>query len=75
MTLAETTRKLDVSFYAYLRDRITGDCAIPPLANLVSQAADEFKMQARRCPRLLRSYQRYKYTVIQSHRDTLMTGR
>jgi hypothetical protein len=40
MTLAETTRKLDVSFYAYMRDRITGACAIPPLAELVTQAAN-----------------------------------
>ncbi len=40
MTLAETARKLGVSFYAYLRDRITGDCAIPPLAELVTQTAN-----------------------------------
>jgi len=39
MTLAETTRKLDVSFYAYLRDRITGADDIPPLTDLVIQAA------------------------------------
>jgi hypothetical protein len=39
MTLAETTRKLGISFFTYLRDRITGDCAIPPLAGLVTQAA------------------------------------
>lgn len=39
MTLAETARKLDVSFYAYMRDRITGAGAIPPLAVLVTQAA------------------------------------
>ena len=41
MTLAETARKLDVSFYAYMRDRITGACAIPPLAELVTQAANK----------------------------------
>jgi len=40
MTLAETARKLDVSFYAYLRDRITGAGAIPPFADLVTQAAN-----------------------------------
>jgi hypothetical protein len=40
MTLAETARKLNVSFYAYMRDRITGDCAIPPLSELVTQAAN-----------------------------------
>ena len=39
MTLAETARKLDVSFYAYMCDRITGAGAIPPLAELVTQAA------------------------------------
>jgi regulator of replication initiation timing len=44
MTLAETTRKLGVSFYAYLYDRITGAKAIPPLADLIVQAADTFKL-------------------------------
>jgi hypothetical protein len=39
MTLAETARKLGVSFYAYLRDRITGEYTIPPLAKLVTLAA------------------------------------
>jgi len=50
MTLAATTKKLDVSFYQYLHDRI---CAqhllgqtnqIPPLANLVEQAAKELNL-------------------------------
>ena len=49
MTLAETTRKLDVSFYAYLRDRITGACAIPPLAELVTQAANSLSL-GQTCP-------------------------
>ena len=40
MTLAETSRKLGVSFYAYMRDRITGACVIPPLAELVTQSAN-----------------------------------
>ena len=44
MTLAETTKKLDVSFYAYLRDRITGTHAIPPLAELVTKAAKELDL-------------------------------
>lgn len=39
MTLAETARKLGVSFYAYLSDRITGRRTIPPLADLVMFAA------------------------------------
>jgi len=44
MTLAETTRKLDVNFYAYLHDRITGANAIPPLADLITRAADNFSL-------------------------------
>ena len=39
MTLAETTKKLGVSFYTYLRDRILATHTIPPLAELVAQAA------------------------------------
>jgi len=49
MTLAETARKLDVSFYAYLRDRITGVGAIPPLAELVTQAANSLGL-GQTCP-------------------------
>jgi hypothetical protein len=45
MTLAETARKLGVSFYAYLRDRITCEYAIPPLAELVTQAASQLGLQ------------------------------
>jgi len=44
MTLAETTKKLGVSFYAYLRDRITGTYTIPPLAELVTKAANELNL-------------------------------
>ncbi len=44
MTLAETAKKLGVSFYAYLRDRIAGTHAIPPLAELVEQAAKELNL-------------------------------
>jgi hypothetical protein len=46
MTLAETTRKLDVSFYAYLHDRITGANAILPLADLITQATGNFTLPA-----------------------------
>jgi hypothetical protein len=46
MTLAETTRKLGVSFYAYLYDRITGAMTIHPLADLLSQAAASFALPA-----------------------------
>ncbi|MEI7906334.1 MAG: transposase [Bacteroidota bacterium] len=44
MTLAETTRKLGLSFYTYLYDRISGANAIPPLADLIAQAADKFTL-------------------------------
>lgn len=46
MTLAETTRKLGISFYAYLHDRITGANVIPPLADLITQAAGYFTSPA-----------------------------
>src|SRR6266704_5534846 len=42
MTLAETTRKLGLSFYAYLLDRITGAMTILPLPDLIAQAARSF---------------------------------
>lgn len=45
MTLAETTRKLGVSFHAYLHDRITGANTIPPLADLITQAAGNFTLR------------------------------
>jgi cell division protein FtsB len=44
MTLAETTRKLGLSFYAYLHDRITGTKTILPLADLITQAAGNFTL-------------------------------
>lgn len=46
MTLAETTRKLGISFYAYLHDRITGAETILPLADLITQAAGNFSSLA-----------------------------
>jgi hypothetical protein len=46
MTLAETTRKLGVSFYTYLHDRITGTMHIPRLADLITQAAGNFSLPA-----------------------------
>ena len=39
MTLAATSKKLGVSFYAYVQDRIAGTHSIPPLAELVEKAA------------------------------------
>jgi hypothetical protein len=43
-TLAETTKKLDLSFYHYLVDRISGTNQIPPLADLVSARANELNL-------------------------------
>lgn len=44
MTLAATTKKLDVSFYQYIHDRICQTNQIPPLALLVEQAAQELNL-------------------------------
>jgi hypothetical protein len=46
MTLAETTKKLGLSFYVYLRDRILATHTIPPLAELITQAAQELNLGA-----------------------------
>ena len=43
-TLAETTKKLGVSFYHYLFDRISGTDQIQPLADLVSLRAIELNL-------------------------------
>lgn len=43
-TLAATTRKLGVSFYAYIHDRIAGENSIPPLAELVTKAAKDLNL-------------------------------
>ena len=44
MTLAATSKKLGLSFYAYVQDRIAGTHSIPPLAELVEKAAIELKL-------------------------------
>jgi hypothetical protein len=41
MTLAAITRKLGISFYAYIYDRISGTNQILPIATLVEQRARE----------------------------------
>jgi hypothetical protein len=41
MTLAATTKKLDVSFYEYVRDRILKKNGIPPLSNFITKTAHE----------------------------------
>ena len=44
MSLADTTRKLGVSFYHYIQDRISGAHQIPPLANLIELAARQLDL-------------------------------
>lgn len=44
MTLAETAKKLDVSFYEYVQDRIRQTNQIPPLANLIQKTAQKLKL-------------------------------
>ena len=44
MSLAETTKKLGVSFYQYIHDRISGANQIPRLADLVEKAAKELNL-------------------------------
>jgi len=44
MTLAATTKKLGISFYEYIQDRITKKKAILPLAELISIAAKELNL-------------------------------
>ena len=44
MSLAETTKKLDLSFYHYIHDRISGANLIPRLADLVEKAANELNL-------------------------------
>jgi len=44
MTLAATTKKLKVSFYEYVRDRVLKKNAIPPLSELIKKADDELML-------------------------------
>lgn len=50
MSLADTTRKLGVSFYHYIHDRLRGDGAIPPLADLIAERAEELNLGASWAP-------------------------
>jgi len=43
-TLAATTKKLGVSFYRYLHDRISAENQIPPLADLVEKRAKDLHL-------------------------------
>jgi hypothetical protein len=44
MTLADTTRKLGISFYAYIRDRVSETNQIPPMALLLTKRARELNL-------------------------------
>jgi hypothetical protein len=44
MTLADTARKLGISFYDYIRDRISATNQIPPMATLVTKRAHELNL-------------------------------
>ncbi len=44
MTLAATTKKLHVSFYEYVRDRVLKKNVIPPLSELIEKATHEFTL-------------------------------
>jgi triacylglycerol esterase/lipase EstA (alpha/beta hydrolase family) len=44
MTLAATAKKLGISFYAYVHDRISGTNQILPMATLVEQRARELNL-------------------------------
>jgi hypothetical protein len=46
LSLADTTRKLGVSFYHYIHDRIRGEEQIPPLAALIDERAQELNLGA-----------------------------
>jgi hypothetical protein len=46
MSLADTTRKLGVSFYQYIHDRIRGTGMIPPLAELIAERAEALNLGA-----------------------------
>jgi hypothetical protein len=50
MSLADTTRKLGVSFYHYIHDRIRGTGAIPPLADLIAERAADRDLGASWAP-------------------------
>jgi hypothetical protein len=47
-SLKKTCRKLGVSFYAYLKDRLSGACKIAKLGLLIEQAAQDSRENSRR---------------------------
>ncbi len=46
MSLAATTRKLGISFYQYIHDRISQANQIPPLSSLIEARSDELALGA-----------------------------
>lgn len=46
MTLGETAKKLGVSFYDYIHDRVSGAYEMPSLADLITQRAEEHPLGA-----------------------------
>ena len=45
-TLAATAKKLGVSFYHYVFDRVTGKNQVPPLADLITERAKQLRLGA-----------------------------
>ena len=46
MSLADTTRKLGVSFYQFIHDRVTGANQLPALADIIDEQAQELNLGA-----------------------------
>ncbi len=46
LSLAATTKKLGVSFYKYVHDRVSDVNKIPPLADLIAQQAELYQLNA-----------------------------
>jgi hypothetical protein len=46
MSLAATTTKLGVSFYEYIRDRVSGANKVPALADLIARQAEQRRLDA-----------------------------
>jgi hypothetical protein len=46
MSLAATTKKLGVSFYEYICDRVSGANKVPALADLITQQAEHHRLDA-----------------------------
>ena len=49
MTIAETAKKLGVSFYKYIYDQISETYAMPSLENMINQKAKELQLGESSC--------------------------